>query len=64
MRTSDQFAENPIAVFVDPSKMVAARAQEASVEELHRELLPKEPVDIRIPPDSVPRLGARGQPFG
>ena len=53
MRTFDQFAKSPIGVFVDPSKMVVARAQGASVEELHRrayagELLPKEPVDIRI----------------
>ncbi len=56
MGTSDQFAKNPIGVFVDPSKMVTARAQGASVEKLHRracagEFLPKEPVDIRIPLD-------------
>jgi catechol 2,3-dioxygenase len=69
MRTSDRFAKNPIGVFVDPSKVVAARARGAFVEELHRrayagELPQKEPVDIRIPLDSVPRSGARGRPVG
>ncbi len=54
MQTSEQFAKNPIGMFVDPSKMVVARADGASLEELHRrayagEFLPNEPADIRIP---------------
>ncbi len=56
MQTSEQFAKNPIGMFVDPSKMVVARADGASLEELHRrayagEFLPNEPADIRIPLD-------------
>jgi catechol 2,3-dioxygenase len=35
MRTSEQFAKNPICVFVDPSKMIEARTQGAAPEELH-----------------------------
>jgi catechol 2,3-dioxygenase len=35
MRTSPQFAANPMGTYVDPDKMIAARAAGASVEELH-----------------------------
>ena len=35
MRTSPQFAANPMGTYVDPDKIIAARAAGASVEELH-----------------------------
>jgi catechol 2,3-dioxygenase len=56
MRTSEEFARNPIGVPVDPAKLIEARAQGASREELHRrayagEFLPAEPLDPRLPLD-------------
>ena len=36
MRTSPEFAANPIGVLVDPAKLVEARAQGASPADLHR----------------------------
>ena len=56
MRTSEQFARNPIGVPVDPAKMVEARAAGASPADLHRrayagEFLPEEPLDPRMPLD-------------
>jgi catechol 2,3-dioxygenase len=56
MRTSQEFARNPIGVPVDPAKMVEARAAGASREELHRrayggEFLPAAPIDPRMPLD-------------
>jgi catechol 2,3-dioxygenase len=56
MRTSEQFARNPIGVFVDPGQMVEARAAGASPEDLHRrgyagEFQPKGPIDPRVPLD-------------
>jgi catechol-2,3-dioxygenase len=56
MRTSKEFAGNPIGVPVDPSKMVAARDSGASRDDLHRrafagEFLPSEPLDPRVPLD-------------
>jgi hypothetical protein len=56
MRTSGEFARNPIGVPVDPAKLIEARAQGASREELHRrayagEFLPAEPIDPRVPLD-------------
>jgi hypothetical protein len=56
MRTSEEFARNPIGVPVDPVKMIEARAAGASREELHRraysgEFLPAGPVDPRVPLD-------------
>jgi catechol-2,3-dioxygenase len=56
MRTSGEFARNPIGVPVDPVKLIEARAQGASREELHRrayagEFLPAEPIDPRVPLD-------------
>jgi catechol-2,3-dioxygenase len=56
MRTSEEFARNPIGVPVDPDKMVQARAAGASREDLHRrayagEFLPSAPLDPRMPLD-------------
>ena len=56
MRTSPDFARNPIGVPVDPARMVAARAGGATPEELHRrayagEFVPSEPLDPRLPLD-------------
>jgi catechol-2,3-dioxygenase len=54
MRTSPQFAANPIGMPVDPAKMVAAREAGASFEEVHRrayagEFQPDGELDLRIP---------------
>jgi catechol 2,3-dioxygenase len=56
MRTSPEFAANPIGVPVDPAKMVEARSAGASPADLHRrafagEFLPAEPLDPRVPLD-------------
>jgi catechol 2,3-dioxygenase len=56
MRTSPEFARNPIGMFVDPGQMLEARSAGVSPEELHRrayagEFPPKEPVDPRVPLD-------------
>ena len=53
MRTSPQFASNPMGSYVDPDKMIAARAAGVSVEELHRrgyagEFPPLKPMDPRV----------------
>jgi catechol-2,3-dioxygenase len=54
MRTTPEFAANPIGVSVDPGRMLAARQAGASSEELHRrayagEFEPDAPLDLRIP---------------
>lgn len=54
MRTSPDFAKNPIGVQVDPQRMVAARAAGASADDLHRrayagEFDPGTPLDARLP---------------
>jgi catechol-2,3-dioxygenase len=54
MRTSPDFANNPIGVQVDPQRMVAARGAGASPDELHRrayagEFDPGTPLDARLP---------------
>jgi catechol 2,3-dioxygenase len=54
MRTSPDFANNPIGVQVDPDKMIAARAEGASPEDVHRrayagEFDPGTPLDARLP---------------
>jgi catechol-2,3-dioxygenase len=54
MRTSPDFANNPIGVQVDPQRMVAARAAGASADDLHRrayagEFDPGTPLDARLP---------------
>jgi len=36
MRTSPEFAANPMGAYVDPDKMIAARESGMTVEELHR----------------------------
>jgi catechol 2,3-dioxygenase len=56
MRTSAEFAANPIGVPVDPAKLVEARDQGASSADLHRraftgEFQPQGPLDLRIPLD-------------
>jgi catechol 2,3-dioxygenase len=54
MNSSAEFAENPIGVPVDPAKVVAARDQGATMEELHSrayagEFAGDEPLDLRLP---------------
>lgn len=54
MRTSPQFAADPIGTPVDPAQMVAARQAGASFAELHRrayagEFKPAGPLDLRVP---------------
>ncbi len=54
MRTSPQFAADPIGTPVDPAQMVAARKAGASFAELHRrayagEFKPACPLDLRVP---------------
>lgn len=54
MRTSPQFAANPIGMPVDPEKMVVARKAGASFAELHErayngEFQPSHPQDLHVP---------------
>ncbi len=54
MRTSPQFAANPIGKAVDPDQMIAARQAGISPEELHRrayagEFPPTRVMDLRVP---------------
>ncbi|MBA2393359.1 MAG: VOC family protein [Ktedonobacteraceae bacterium] len=54
MRTSPQFAANPIGMPVDPAQMVAARQTGASFTELHQrayagEFQPSSPLDLHVP---------------
>lgn len=54
MRTSPEFAREPIGVEVDPAKLAAALAEGASVEDVLArsragEFLPAQPGDIRLP---------------
>jgi catechol 2,3-dioxygenase len=54
MRTSPQFAANPIGMPVDPDQMVAAREAGASFAELHErayagEFQPDHPQDLHVP---------------
>ncbi|PZW49171.1 glyoxalase/bleomycin resistance protein/dioxygenase superfamily protein [Humitalea rosea] len=56
IRTSPDFAANPIGAPVDPQQMLAARKAGASTEELHRrayagEFPPGQPMDFRFPMD-------------
>jgi catechol 2,3-dioxygenase len=56
MRSSPEFARNPIGVPVDPARMVVALKAGASREDLHRrafagEFVPSTPPDPRIPLD-------------
>jgi catechol 2,3-dioxygenase len=53
MRSSPEFAARPIGAFVDPNKLIAARAAGMAPAELHRrayagELPPSKPMDPRI----------------
>ena len=57
MRTSPDFAADPIGKFVDPDQIVAARKAGASHAEIHRrayagEFPPSGPVDPRVPLDT------------
>ena len=54
MRTSPQFAADPIGMPIDPDQIVAARQAGASFAELHRrayagEFRPAGPLDLRVP---------------
>lgn len=54
MRTSSQFAANPIGTPIDPEQMIAARQAGASFSELHRRAYagafqPADPWDPRVP---------------
>lgn len=56
MRTSPDFAANPIGMPVDPNQMIQARRDGASAQEIHRrayaaEFRPSEPMDPRLPFD-------------
>jgi catechol-2,3-dioxygenase len=56
MRTSPDFAANPIGMPVDPDRMLRARQEGASSAEIHRrayagEFRPSEPMDPRLPFD-------------
>ncbi len=53
LRTSPEFAADPMGAFVDPDAMIAARAAGATVEEVHRrayagEFPPSKPTDLRV----------------
>lgn len=54
MRTSPDFARNPIGVEGDPPKLAAALAEGVSLEELYKrsragEYQPAAPYDLRLP---------------
>ncbi len=54
MRSSPQFASNPIGIPVDPDQIVTARQDGASFAELHRrayagEFMPSSPMDLHVP---------------
>ncbi len=56
MRTSPNFAADPIGMFVDPDKIVAAHKAGASFTDIHRrayagEFPPSGPIDPRVPLD-------------
>ncbi|MGI8505911.1 MAG: VOC family protein [Solirubrobacteraceae bacterium] len=61
MRSSPEFAADPIGVNLDPELVLAARAAGARPDELHRraysgEFTPQEPLDLRLPqPGEGPR---------
>jgi catechol 2,3-dioxygenase len=53
LRTSPEFAANPMGAYVDPEKMIAARIAGMSVDELHQrayagEFPPSKPMDPRV----------------
>jgi catechol 2,3-dioxygenase-like lactoylglutathione lyase family enzyme len=53
LRTSSEFASNPMGAYVDPDAMIAARAAGASVDEVHRrayagDFAPSKPMDPRV----------------
>ena len=53
LRSSPEFAANPMGAYVDPDAMIAARAAGASVEEVHRrvyggEFPPAKPMDLKV----------------
>lgn len=57
METSQAFAENPIGVFFEPDKLLAAHRKGAGLEELHRRLMAADfqpnPVPVLSVPDRV-----------
>jgi catechol 2,3-dioxygenase len=53
MRTSPEFVANPMGTYVDPKRMIEARAAGMSVDELHKrayagEFPPSGPVDPSV----------------
>jgi catechol 2,3-dioxygenase len=53
MRSSSEFAKNPLGIFVDPDKMIAARAAGALPWDMHKrawagEFAPAKPYDLRV----------------
>jgi catechol-2,3-dioxygenase len=55
VRSSPQFAANPIGAHIDPEQLAAARGEGASTDEIHRrayagEFCPDTPLDLRLPP--------------
>ena len=57
METSPQFAQNPIGVFFEPDKVLAAHRKGAGLDELHRRMMAAEfepnPVPVLTVPDPV-----------
>jgi len=54
MRTAPEFAADPIGVHVDPDRLVAARDEGASLDDIHQrayagEFTPDAPLDLRLP---------------
>jgi len=56
MRTSPDFAANPIGIPIDPNRLLQARREGIAAEEIHRrayagEFRPSQPMDARLPFD-------------
>jgi hypothetical protein len=54
MRSAPEFAADPIGVHVDPDRLVAAREEGASLDEIHQrayagEFIADAPLDLRLP---------------
>jgi catechol-2,3-dioxygenase len=54
MRTAEEFAANPIGVWIDPDQLVEASRRGMKAEEIHRrayagEFSPAEPADMHMP---------------
>jgi hypothetical protein len=54
MRTAEEFAANPMGVWIDPDQLVEASSRGMTAEEIHRrayagEFAPAEPADMHMP---------------